>query len=284
MSKNEEPDDLELYWLVFVLLRISPSYELARKAAKGLLTREEKDRLPRDFRRVTETYKLVGDVQRVRFRMWWAARGLRLFGSPGDAPSVQLLGLAHASEEPDVPGIHEALKEYTSTQRAKDGNPAVAFVAIPLGTPPRVVKSSLLAMIDYYADEAAKPVFEFIRKPNVDALRGGVNLLLTRAANPHMEYWRVRLIAEPHRVTAKLNPDADRRTSGGVVEKDARRNLAQATYRDLKKWQRVVENAARGRFLTDEEVEEVEFDYAAIGPWLLATNAWEQRSKRSESV
>jgi hypothetical protein len=283
MSKNDAQAELELYWLVFVLLRISPSYELARKAAKGLLTAEERERLPRDFRKVTETYKLVGDVQRVRFQMWWADRGLRLFGAPGDAPSVQLLGLAHASEEPDVPGIHEALKEYASTQRAKDGKPAVAFVAIPLGTPPRVVKSSLLAMIDYYADEAAKPVFEFIRKPNVDALRGGVNLLLTRAAHPDMEYWRVRLIAEPHRVTAQLNPDADRRTSGGLVERDARRNLAQATYRDLKKWERVVENAARGRFLTDEDIEEVEFDYSAIGSRLEATDAWEQGRKKPHS-
>jgi hypothetical protein len=280
MSKNEDRAELELYWLVFVLLRISPSYELARKAAKGLLTTEDRNHLPKDFRKVTETYKLVGDVQRVRFQTWWAARGLRLFGAPGDAPAVQLLGLAHASEEPDGPGIHEALKEYASTQRAKDGNPAVAFVAIPLGTPPRVVKSSLLAMIDYYADEAAKPVFEFIRKPNVDALRGGVDLLLTRAAHPDVEYWRVRLIAEPHRVTAQLNPDADRRTSGGLVEKDARRNLAQATYRDLKKWERVVENAARGRFLTDEEVEEAEFDYAAIGARLQATNVWEQGGKK----
>jgi hypothetical protein len=280
MSKNEDWAELELYWLVFVLLRISPSYELARKAAKGLLTSDERARLPSDFRKVTETYKLVGDVQRVRFQMWWAARGLRLFGSPGDAPSVQLLGLAHASEKPDVPAIDEALKEYVGTQRVKDGNPAVAFVAIPLGTPPRVVKSSLLAMIDYYADEAAKPVFEFIRKPNLDVLRSGVNLLLTRSAHPDMEYWRVRLLAEPHRVTAQLNPDAERRTSGGLVEKDARRNLAQATYRDLKKWERVVENAARGRFFTDEDVGEVEFDYAEIGSRLQATDAWEQGGKK----
>jgi hypothetical protein len=138
MSKNEEPGDLELYWLVFVLLRISPSYELARKAAKGLLTSEEKDRLPRDFRKVTETYKLVGDVQRVRFRMWWAARGLRLFGSPGDAPSVQLLGLTHASEEPDTcSGIERQVRWFSVRVREAYQGPRVSLHYCEMPKPTR---------------------------------------------------------------------------------------------------------------------------------------------------
>lgn len=74
-------DDVGLkpYWLFFVLLRISPSYELARQAV------EEADLSPTpitDFERVlTHTYALFGDVQSCFFTVWWRERAAAVFGS-----------------------------------------------------------------------------------------------------------------------------------------------------------------------------------------------------------
>ena len=56
------------HFLFFHYLRLSPSYELARKDSKGELSSEEKRKLPKDFKKVQETFALLGDVQNTLYR------------------------------------------------------------------------------------------------------------------------------------------------------------------------------------------------------------------------
>ena len=80
------------YQLMFEFLRLSPSYEMARKEAAEGLSAEDKRVLPRDFKSVQRMYQRCGDVQRVLFREWWLERGLSLFGNPHRKPTVQPVG------------------------------------------------------------------------------------------------------------------------------------------------------------------------------------------------
>jgi hypothetical protein len=58
--------------LMLEYLRISPSYELARKAKMDKLTASEMKRLPKDFDLVLKTYDEYGDVSTIKFADWWA--------------------------------------------------------------------------------------------------------------------------------------------------------------------------------------------------------------------
>jgi len=60
--------------LMLEYLRLSPSYELARKTRMGKLTAAEKKRLPKDFDLVLKTYDEYGDISTIQFADWWASK------------------------------------------------------------------------------------------------------------------------------------------------------------------------------------------------------------------
>ena len=70
------------YSLMIRALRISPSYELARKVRAGEITRAEKRNLPKDFDQVLATFDLIGDIDKIIFRYWWRKRGIAIFVQP----------------------------------------------------------------------------------------------------------------------------------------------------------------------------------------------------------
>ena len=56
----------------FLMLRISPTYEMANKYRKnGLLTLEQKEQLPMYFDNVLKTYEIWGDVWACDFKTWY---------------------------------------------------------------------------------------------------------------------------------------------------------------------------------------------------------------------
>lgn len=72
-----EKGGLKPYRALFNFLRLSPSYEKARKEAdEGAVIADE----PPDFYRVRETYALLGDVRFTTFVRWWRERGFNAFG------------------------------------------------------------------------------------------------------------------------------------------------------------------------------------------------------------
>ena len=79
-----------MYRLWFQMLRLSPSYELARRfrAENGNLSTQDQARLPEDFDLVLAVYDDFGDLNRSHFSDWWLDCGLQLFGSKGKAPKV----------------------------------------------------------------------------------------------------------------------------------------------------------------------------------------------------
>ncbi|MGJ0223523.1 hypothetical protein ACQUZK_08995 [Streptococcus pyogenes] len=72
-----ENGDLKPYRAMFNFLRLSPSYEKARREAdEGAAF----SGLPRDFDQVRQTYALLGDVRFTNFVRWWRERGFNAFG------------------------------------------------------------------------------------------------------------------------------------------------------------------------------------------------------------
>jgi hypothetical protein len=80
-----EHGSLDPYWAMFNFLRLSPSYEMARKEAdEGFFVSDE----PANFGRVRETYELLGDVRFTFFTRWWRERGFTAFGRKSGTVSI----------------------------------------------------------------------------------------------------------------------------------------------------------------------------------------------------
>ena len=90
------------YEFMFEYLRLSPSYELARKSQKEGLTAADKAALPPDFDVVLQTYRLLGDVQNTLFRSWWLRRGLKVFGNPFARPRLHAVAPLMGYAETDT--------------------------------------------------------------------------------------------------------------------------------------------------------------------------------------
>ena len=62
--------------LMLEFLRISPSYELARKDRNEGLSAEDRLSLPSDYQEVLKTYDEFGDVRKIPFETWWTTTGI----------------------------------------------------------------------------------------------------------------------------------------------------------------------------------------------------------------
>jgi hypothetical protein len=58
-----------------------------------------------------------------------------------------------------------------------------------------------------------------------------------------------------------------------------REMMSKITHRALVKFQAIAENAARGRFPSDEIAEQVPFDYSKLARIIQRKNAWEDKEK-----
>jgi hypothetical protein len=85
--------------LMLEYLRLSPTYELARKYRTGKLTAKEKKLLPSDFDQVLKTYDEYGDVSTVKFADWWVSTGIGLYGSEYIKPQVRRIANIEKNEE-----------------------------------------------------------------------------------------------------------------------------------------------------------------------------------------
>ena len=79
------------------------------------------------------------------------------------------------------------------------------------------------------------------------------------------ELWRLGVKARiSETYSSVLNYNAPRKPKD-AIEMNDRMILTKITYRTLKRYELIVENAARGKFPCDDPVESAEFDYPAIG-------------------
>ena len=252
--------------LMFEYLRLSPSYELARKARMGKLTPKERQLLPDDFNLVLKTYDEYGDVSKISFANWWASTGINLYGSEYIKPQVRQIANIEKNEEYE-PGFAKSLEQYFKSFRKHEGSGRALILAIPLGMPKRAILKEVTGMINKTGVTAPPKAQKAKRSLTAKRLRSaplfiGLNLLWAKAQNPDWVNWRLGVAAKVSPTNAAgLDLNAKKASAKTV---DQRNNMTVLTSRALKKAQYIAENAARGRFPEPKPINLPEFDYADI--------------------
>lgn len=252
--------------LMFEYLRLSPSYELARKARTGKLTAAQKRMLPGDFDLVLKTYDEYGDVSKISFANWWATTGINLYGSEYIKPQVRQIANIEKNEEYEL-GFAKALEQYFKGYRKHEGSGRALVLAIPLGMPKRAIQKEVTRMINKTGVTAPPKAQKAKRSLTAKRLRSaplfiGLHLLWAKAQNPEWVNWRLGLVANVSPKNAVGLDISAKKASAKTV--DQRNNMTVLTSRALKKAQYIAENAARGRFPDPKPIAFTEFDYADI--------------------
>lgn len=269
--------------LMFEYLRLSPSYELARKANAEGLTDDEKQGLPPDFDQVLTTYALFGNVQRVLFRSWWLQRGLKAFGNPHSKPQVHELG--HLADGVDVgpAEVTSALDQFLTDTRRDEGLAPALLLSVPLGRRKGEVLNEIGRLLERYAEQSVatpQPQLKLLgHRLRAKVLFSGIRLLWFKAAKPKWELWRLGAKARLSKTYSPvLKIDAPRKVAD-FTEMTDREMMSKITYRALLKSEAMAENAARGRFPTDEPVAKAPFDYPKLAKIIRRKNLWEDKEK-----
>ena len=252
--------------LMFEYLRLSPSYELARKARTGKLTATQKRMLPDDFNLVLKTYDEYGDVSKISFANWWASTGINLYGSEYIKPQVRQIANIEKNEEYE-PGFAKSLEQYFKTFRKQEGSGRALILAIPLGMPKRAILKEVARMINKTGVTAPPKAQKAKRSLTAKRLRSaplfiGLNLLWAKAQNPDWVNWRLGVAAKVSPTNAVGLDINAKKASAKTV--DQRNNMTVLTSRALKKAQYIAENAARGRFPDPKPIALPDFDYEDI--------------------
>ncbi|NDP64574.1 hypothetical protein [Polaromonas sp.] len=269
--------------LFFEFLRLSPSYELASREAQGELSVEETTMLPADFDDVRRTFDLLGNVQQTLYRNWWRERGLKAFGNPNTQPNLHKLSILPGGKQVEVSDVIPSLAKYLEDSRPDEGQPGALLLAVPLGSRKSEVLRQISALLDEHESVApthAKPVLALQgERLRAKVLFNGIRLLWFRAAKPTWELWRLGAKAGISPTYSKLlDPDAPRKVKD-EDEKVNRLTMSKVTYRALVKFESIAENAARGRFPTDQLVQQVAFNYPKLAKTIQRKNAWEKKEK-----
>ena len=252
--------------LMVEYLRLSPSYELARKARMGKLTAAEKKRLPKDFDLVLKTYDEYGDISTIQFADWWVQTGMGLYGSDYIKPQVRQIGRIEKDEEYEI-GFSKALEQYFKTFRKHEGNGPGLILAVPLGMTKKVILKEVSNMINKAGVVVPPKAQKSKRSLTAKRLRSaplfiGLNLLWAKAQHPDWANWRLGVAAKVSPTnTVGLDINAVKTTAKTA---DQRINLTVLTSRALKKAQLISENAARGRFPDSKAIPLPDYDYADI--------------------
>jgi hypothetical protein len=263
------------FQLMFEFLRLSPSYELARKHRTKGLNQRETASLPEDFDQVLKTYDLLGDVSADFFRSWWLKRGLQVFGNPYKKPRVHSICVLNAGLNLQLNEIAEPIISYLNNERDAEGLNESLLLSVPLS----LKRSDLLKQISKLISDHGGVGTELEKKPQLklvskrlrpDVLYKGLTLLWTKAARPNWELWRLGAKAElSDSYSSVLDPNAPKK-SKTIIEKDDRIIMSKITSRYLTKYEAIAENAARGLFPTDRPVLSAGYDYPLIAKRLQA--------------
>lgn len=273
------------YQLMFEFLVLSPSYELARRARSGALSAEDKRRAPSDFQRVLKIYDLLGDVNCVPFRQWWLERGLSVFGNPYTRPKLHQVALLAAGENIEASELQPALQAKLIEPRQAEGLSPALLVSLPLS----LKRSEVLRLVRKALDEHRVSEDQTPSKPKLrlmgerfhpNAMLKGLRLLWFKAAKPQWENWRLGAKARiSDSYSQVLDPAAPRRTTN-PIEMDDRITMGKITYRAVRRFELIVENAARGRFPCTDAVPEVDFEYPELAKRLQMNSRWLRNHKQ----
>jgi len=272
--------------LMVEFLRISPSYELARKIrSQGLdkqtqnklitqlykaqgktLSAIDKQAVVAEFQSVLSSYDEIGDIATMTFDDWWQARGIYIYGTPFSKPLVKQIARIEKTEDFE-PLFYKPYEQYLTKIRASEGNPTSLILGLPLGMP----KADLLRQISKLIDNAKVPLVTksaraskalAAKRLRSEPLFIQLRILMAKAQYPDMQLWKVGLWAK---VSAKHAKTLDLKESKKKFEDaESKEHLAILTSRAFKNAKQVAENAARGSFPSSKPVKLPNYDFEDI--------------------
>jgi len=267
----------------FNFLRLSPSYNLARKAKLQGLSTAEKKNLPKDFKKVLETYEILGDVHNTLFRYWWQRNGHEVFGMPYELPTAKVISVMDGSKESNKKHNDQMIRFLKSKEtEMPKGSELIISVPIDQGIKNNLATIKQLLIehqnLESPAPREIKPKLALYGKRfNSNAMMKGFGLLMFKSAFPEMENWRLGAYTNlSPSYSPALDKDAPRKTENSIEAND-RVLMGKITSRALQKYQLIAENAARGRFLCEDKIEMAEFDFPSIREMHKKTMIWEEK-------
>jgi hypothetical protein len=267
---------------LFTLLQISPSYELARLYRSGECSEEFLKLLPKDFEIVLDTYDKFGSVMDVIQNHWIRQIPERYFHRQHVESPLNTLGFIGVNNDVDltVESLLLEVDKFIDVYKKSNDDAIYQVIAfnIELGLP------VLLENLKYHVKGARgmicknekvdikneKVVFQKERM-HLNKMIKGAELLMEKVSNPSMPYWRLG-----ERV--KYSATFDKRIHSQNLQADeikvAQVEYGKIVYRAIKKFERMSENAARGKYPCDDKIEYEKFDYAAIQRRMNAYYEW----------
>lgn len=271
-----------LLW--FQYLRFSPSYALAKKSRTKGLTAQEKKSVPADFAKVLATYDLLGDVHNTVFRLWWQRNGYEVFGVPYEMPMTQAITVIDGNIKPKKTDL-DIFDKFLSEAHAHPNFGKSLVLSIPLDQPLKTSLSHVKAFLQANlvpkerAPKKIKPKLTLQgQRFNSNALMKGLGLLMFKSAFPQMEHWRLGAVAK---LSDSYSPALDYmapRQAKDAIEAGDRILMGKITYRSLDKYQKIAENAARGKFPCSDPVDMALFDWKTLNTLYEKTKQWEERA------
>jgi hypothetical protein len=268
---EELREETFLYRVWFEYLRLSPTFWLAHKAKNGVLTQEERLKLPEDFDVVMETYKYFYDIYRYPFWGWWFEDGRDLFGKTGLSSKTgsKVTKIAKIpSGRAYQSGGHD-FREYLRNREPAAMKREESIFSVPLDLPQKkVIKQFTQLIAAEYSrhNEIAvsksvseRPIYKFYpQKYRLDSLEKGLRVMWVMAEDPNLILWKVGHKARISYI--HKNPDENSDSYHETVT-----TLKNLTSRYERKAINVMENAARGRFPCYESIATPSIDYKAMG-------------------
>lgn len=289
-----------LYMIEF--LRISPSYELARRIdveglsdkewqtelfrlyeleSKKPLSEQQKQERMTDFKKVITTYETFGDLSTIKFKEWWLERGIYIYGTEHSKPAVRKID--QLSKDEDISDkLISALEKYCAKPREKEGKPPALILSIPLGMNKKALLDQVSKMIDN-AKVPLPPKSQKAKKPltakrlRSSPLYNGIRLLWFKAGIPEYKLWQLGVkakISPANQVGLDIN--AKKPTAKTA---DQRIRISILTSRSLLKARLIAENAARGDYPSYKKIPLVYFDYQDIYRRMKITRPRKQNNK-----
>jgi hypothetical protein len=267
------------YQLMIEFLRLSPSYELARLSRLGKLSNDQIKKLPRDFKNVLAVYDLIGDINYMLFREWWLINGLRVFGVPFTKQDVHEIAFIDSNNDFYFTNLNLKIESKIREIRKLEGTRPTVLLTVPLDLKKSDVFKRINLILKLHSQNTTKkqiqPKISLVGKrfhPSTNYR--GLRLLWFKAAKPNLVNWRLGASFDINsNYKNVLDPKAPRKTKNNLESED-RINLGKITERQIKKFERIAENAARGRFPSDEAVEVLDFEYPILAKRLQKYLDW----------
>lgn len=248
-------------------LRLSPSYELARRVRAG--DHIDSAELPADFATVLAVYDALGDVT-LDVDVWTNRYAFRAFGEGRAKPAVIQLGTAVHGDADPFSSSKLALDEFQRGTWIEQGERTTLIAAIPLGMTKAQILKQVTALLEALpaSERDTSPVapkYKVTATPHImSSARKYLRCLELRAKNPKLTLWQIGECTKLSSVHDGFLKRKNEPTKDEILK--ARKAIKETTSRAINRGHMIAENAARGIFPSYAKCPDaVAIDWAELG-------------------